>query len=127
MEIKTQMRLSAGLANLVLRRALSLLLLSAFSVCAQLPDSKKHTAPRVQGRVEIGVVESSEDLHELLQDKPPVHFGSSREAGLTIEVDDSIQYQQMDGFGASLTDSSAWLISQKLNVQQRHELLQMLF
>lgn len=73
------------------------------------------------------VVESSEDLHESLQDKPPPYFGASRAEGLTIIVDDAAKYQQIDGFGASLTDSSAWLISQALTASQRRELLQMLF
>jgi glucosylceramidase len=75
----------------------------------------------------IKVVESSEELHESLQDKPTLHFGSSGVEGLTIIVDDATTYQQIDGFGASLTDSSAWLISQKLTIPQRRELLQLLF
>jgi glucosylceramidase len=77
--------------------------------------------------IRIDVVESSEELHESLQDKLPLHFGSSKAEGLTIIVDDAAKYQQMDGFGASLTDSSAWLISQKLTASQRRQLLQMLF
>jgi len=55
----------------------------------------------------INVVESSEDLHESLQDRLPLYFGASRAEGLTIIVDDAAKYQQIDGFGASLTDSSA--------------------
>jgi len=82
---------------------------------------------KVGNSLRIAVVESSEDLHESLQDKPSLHFGSSRAEGLTIVVSDAAKYQQMDGFGASLTDSSAWLISQKLTAPQRRELLQMLF
>jgi glucosylceramidase len=77
--------------------------------------------------IRIDVVESSEELHESLQDKPPLDFGSPKAEGLTIIVDDAAKYQQMDGFGASLTDSSAWLISQKLTASQRRQLLQMLF
>jgi glucosylceramidase len=73
------------------------------------------------------VYESSEDLHETLQGKPALTFAAARAPYLTITVDDSVKYQQIDGFGASLTDSSAWLISQKLTAQQRHELLQLLF
>jgi glucosylceramidase len=73
------------------------------------------------------IVESSEDLHESLFEKPPLQFGSSRLPALTVEVDDSIKYQKIDGFGASLTDSSAWLISQKLSEAQRTQLLEMLF
>jgi len=66
-------------------------------------------------------------LHESLLEKPALKFGSSRIPALTIEVDDSVKYQQIDGFGASLTDSSAWLISQKLSEAQRTQFLEMLF
>ncbi len=45
----------------------------------------------------------------------------------TIDVDESVTYQQMDGFGASLTDSSAWLISHTLDSSQRDRLLNDLF
>jgi O-glycosyl hydrolase len=31
---------------------------------------------------------------------------------LTIKVDDSVEYQEITGFGAALTDSSAWLINE---------------
>jgi O-glycosyl hydrolase len=58
------------------------------------------------------VVESSEKLHESLQGKPSLQFGSSRASAPTISVGDS-QFQQIDGFGASLTDSSAWLLGKK--------------
>ena len=85
-------------------------------------------ASKAQGRnaIRIHVVESSEELHESLQDKPTLHFESSRLEGLTIIVDDAKKYQQIDGFGASLTDSSAWLISQKLTIAKRRELLKLL-
>src|SRR6266581_2478817 len=89
--------------------------------------TKRSPASQAQGSVHIDVVESSEDLHESLLEKPPLQFGSSRIPALTIEVNDSHTYQQIDGFGASFTDSSAWLISQKLTAPQRRELLQMLF
>jgi O-glycosyl hydrolase len=77
--------------------------------------------------VRVEVVESSEQLRESLQEKPPLQFGSNRAPVLTIDVNDSLRYQQIDGFGASLTDSSAWLISEKLSEAQRRELLEMLF
>jgi glucosylceramidase len=86
-------------------------------------------ASQAQGgnSIRIHVVESSEESHESLQDKPTLHFESSRLEGLTIVVDDARKYQQIDGFGASLTDSSAWLISQKRTTPQRHELMKLLF
>lgn len=45
----------------------------------------------------------------------------------TIDVDDRTAYQQMDGFGAAMTESSAWLIANKLSVEQRNELMNRLF
>ena len=74
----------------------------------------------------ITVFESSEELHESLEEKPALQFGSVRAPSLTIEVEASRRYQQIDGFGASLTDSSAWLLS-KLGDAQRKELLVELF
>src|SRR6267142_3156770 len=46
---------------------------------------------------------------------------------LTITVDESSQFQQMEGFGASFTDSSAWLVYNKLNSAQRTDLMSNLF
>ncbi|CAM2872164.1 glycoside hydrolase family 30 beta sandwich domain-containing protein [Paenibacillus sediminis] len=45
----------------------------------------------------------------------------------TIIIDDSVQYQEMDGFGASFTDSAAYLIHQVLSPEQRVELMSKLF
>jgi O-glycosyl hydrolase len=45
---------------------------------------------------------------------------------LTIKVDDSVRYQQITGFGAALTDSSAYLINQ-LPTSSRNTLMQKLF
>jgi len=73
------------------------------------------------------VYESSEDLHEVLVEKPSLQFSASQPAGLSIHVDAAHTYQQIDGFGASLTDSSAWLLSQKLTPAQRTALLKQLF
>lgn len=47
--------------------------------------------------------------------------------GLTLTVNDSITYQQMDGFGASLTDSSAWLLRYAVTAEQRTDILTELF
>ena len=60
----------------------------------------------------IEVYESSEELHETLQEKPALTFAAVQAPHLTITVSDAVKYQEMDGFGASLTDSSAWLLSQ---------------
>ena len=44
-----------------------------------------------------------------------------------IEVDATRKYQQMVGFGASITDASAWLIQNRMDSTQREELLRELF
>src|SRR5258708_32999023 len=46
---------------------------------------------------------------------------------LTIAVDENAQFQEMGGFGASFTDSSAWLVYSKLNPTQRSDLMTNLF
>jgi glucosylceramidase len=64
----------------------------------------------------------------LLKSQPTVQFGSGGSpAALVITVDAQTTYQQMDGFGASLTDSSAWLIWNKLDSSQQTSLMQQLF
>jgi glucosylceramidase len=106
-------------------RPAPLCMLAAMTVSAQTGKTIKHTSAR--GSVHIQVVESSEGLQESLREKPGLQFSSSQPASLTIRVDESRTYQQIDGFGASITDSSAWLLSQKLSATQRAKLLRQLF
>ncbi|MGH8061205.1 MAG: glycoside hydrolase family 30 protein [Pseudoxanthomonas sp.] len=49
------------------------------------------------------------------------------DTGASIEVDTGTRYQRMLGFGASITDASAWLIQQRMSPPQRAALLQELF
>ena len=53
-------------------------------------------------------------------------FGSSTNSNPTIEVDSSQSFQTVDGFGYTLTGSSAWLIN-KLTTSEKNSLLQELF
>lgn len=46
---------------------------------------------------------------------------------IEVKLDDQHTFQEMDGFGASFTDSSAYLIHQKLSEEQREELMIRLF
>ncbi|SLJ91330.1 discoidin domain-containing protein [Arthrobacter sp. P2b] len=47
--------------------------------------------------------------------------------GDTITIDANRAYQTMDGFGASFTDSSAWLIGTKLDHERRNSVMRDLF
>jgi len=75
----------------------------------------------------IRVFESSEDKRESLAEKPALAFRTVRAPALTIFVDDATKYQEIDGFGASLTESSAYLLKRKLTDPQRSDALHMLF
>ncbi|MCA0240507.1 MAG: glycosyl hydrolase [Proteobacteria bacterium] len=71
------------------------------------------------------------DQSRLLQrDELPRYFNATTAAAAgttTIEVDDTRRYQVMAGFGAAITDASAWLIQRRLNQAQRQALLEELF
>jgi len=86
------------------------------------PPSPPPNGPTVEPTVTTG------DRSKLLQSQPTVRFASGgTSTSLVIAVDASTAYQQMDGFGASLTDSSAWLIWNKLDSSQQATLMQNLF
>lgn len=91
-----------------------------------LPDGTGAAAQKSSG-TQIEVVESIENPPVTLVSEPPLQFGNSRSSALTIRVDESVQYQTIEGFGTSLTDSSAWLLDHKLTKEQRKELLETLF
>jgi glucosylceramidase len=90
-------------------------------------QARAGASPQKSSGTQIEVVESLESPSAALVSKPPLQFGNSRSSALTIRVDESVQYQTIEGFGASLTDSSAWLLDRKLTKEQRKELLETLF
>ncbi len=83
--------------------------------------------PQAPSGTQIEVVESIENRAPALEKKPSLQFGKTQTSALTIRVDEATHYQTIDGFGASLTDSSAWLLDQKLTPEQRKETLDHLF
>ena len=79
-------------------------------------------ATRVETYVTTG------DRTRLLARDADVRFVASSTADSgTIEVDDSREFQEMVGFGAALTDASAWLIEHALTPVRRDSLLRDLF
>jgi glucosylceramidase len=99
------------------------------SVCVGMCLAAAASGQDVAGKAagQIRVVESSEERHTSLEERPAIAFGSVRAPELTITVNDAVRYQAIDGFGASLTDSSAWLLWNKLSATQRKEALEKLF
>jgi glucosylceramidase len=82
----------------------------------------------VDGPAEVQVVQTTANLSERLTPLPDLEFGAAPLGGLpVIYVDDQVRYQQIRGFGAAMTDSSAWLIGQELPASARATLLGSLF
>ena len=65
----------------------------------------------------VSVYQTTPDLLEALSERATLHFSGKTDPAATapvITVDEAQTFQQIDGFGASLTDSAAWLFAKKL-------------
>jgi glucosylceramidase len=72
--------------------------------------SRKPGAP---GGSSVEVVQTNADLSQRLTRMPDVHFRFSPARGVpVIHVDEAHRYQAIRGFGAAMTDTSAWLLNQ---------------
>jgi glucosylceramidase len=76
----------------------------------------------LQARVWVTTVDRSELLHE----RAPVAFHRGQSPEVTITVDPAQTYQTMDGFGASITDSSASVLY-RLTPAERERAVRSLF
>lgn len=80
----------------------------------------------VPGAVQVWL--TTIDQTQLLAPQPGTTFQPAGSVtGAALYVNEKQRYQQMDGFGASMTDSSAWLIYTQLNEQQRTAVMSALF
>jgi glucosylceramidase len=95
--------------------------------CGSGQQGSSSTGPTGPTGPSVAVYQTNADQSLLLAQQPSVSFGSPATGSTTITINPSVQYQQMDGFGASLTDSSSYLISNKLTAAQQNTLLQGLF
>ena len=82
-------------------------------------------APKNSAPVKVWL--TSADQSSLLEPQPDISFGPDANGANVIYVNENNQYQQMDGFGASMTDSSAWLIYTQMPEAQRKALMSKLF
>ncbi|HEY7642712.1 MAG TPA: glycoside hydrolase family 30 beta sandwich domain-containing protein [Steroidobacteraceae bacterium] len=67
------------------------------------------------------------DQSRLLAREPDVTLSARAPLATRIDVDPQRRYQEMIGFGAAVTDASAWLIEKRMNATQRATLLRELF
>jgi len=78
----------------------------------------------------VSVYQTTPDLLEALSERSSLHFSAKAAPGETaplITVDDAQRFQEIDGFGASLTDSAAWLFAEKLPQAQADAAFKTLF
>jgi glucosylceramidase len=78
----------------------------------------------------VAVYQTTPDLLEAMSQRHSLHFSSaanSPPAGPLITVDDAQRFQPIDGFGASLTDSAAWLFAKKTPAAQTDAAFRTLF
>lgn len=84
--------------------------------------------PKAAGTTVDAWLTTSDGSNQLTQ-QGNLTFASDSQAddASTIDVNEYQQFQQMDGFGAAVTDSSAWLIYTKISTTQRFKLMKSLF
>jgi glucosylceramidase len=77
----------------------------------------------------VAVSQTTPDLREGLSPRGKLHFAKAAPGANipVITVDDGQRFQEIDGFGASLTDSAAWLFAKKLPPKQSDTAFRMLF
>jgi len=77
----------------------------------------------------VSVTQTNADLSQALTNIRPLRFrlGSPPRRLRAITVDDTQRFQTMQGFGAAMTDTSAWLIWDELTPHRRGALMQTLF
>ncbi|RAW02409.1 glucan endo-1,6-beta-glucosidase [Pseudochryseolinea flava] len=91
-------------------------------------DDTPNPGPPVQpggsGKAKVWV--TSGDQSRLLAQQNDIMITTIK-ASPTITLDSTVTYQEIEGFGAALTGSSAYLINKKMSTSQRGTLLQNLF
>jgi glucosylceramidase len=81
------------------------------------------TAPVQKPQVEVWLTLPDQSALIAKQPSLPLERGTAA----AVAVDPARRYQRMVGFGASITDASAWLIQRRLGPEQRGALLRELF
>jgi glucosylceramidase len=108
-------------------RASTLALIAGLACASNGHSADAPSEPPPQGpAVQVWLTTAGAD--KLLAREPDTHFAAGGPASpTTITVDEGTTYQEMVGFGAAITDASAWLLQNRLTAPQRDALLQELF
>jgi glucosylceramidase len=110
-------------------RALGLALCIAGAYLTLLPDSAGRVLAAGTDPFQVEAIQTTAGLGQHLTELPDLDFGTAAAAPHepVIDVDARLRYQRVHGFGAAMTDSSAWLIEQRLSPSARQALMGALF
>ncbi len=85
-----------------------------------------HTSPLTASAIEVWLTDLAAGTR--LERQPDLTFdGAAETVTQTIVLDENRRYQSMIGFGASFTDSAAWLVGTRLGNVRRAHLMRELF
>jgi glucosylceramidase len=95
------------------------------SPAAARPSVPRHLKP---AGIPVRVVLTTASLSRALTAMPTIRFGTAANRGVPVlHVNDRVGYQRMIGFGAAMTDSSAWLLYTQLPPPVRQLAMSSLF
>ena len=77
--------------------------------------------------VMIGVTLTTANLQSALTPQPSIALGPAASGAVNLTVDDTAVFQIIDGFGASFTDTSTYLLQNKLSAAVRGRVMHDLF
>jgi glucosylceramidase len=91
-------------------------------------DDPDLSSARTIDPYKVRVVQTTADLSQALTPQAPLEFSRSKPpGGPIVSVNTATQFQVVHGFGAAMTDSSAWLIERELPGAARRALMARLF
>jgi O-glycosyl hydrolase len=100
---------------------------ASLAALALVPPAAQAAPPPAGGGSAVKVWLTDVDTDKWVASQSDVSFQTKQTTNpLTIKVDNGVKYQKVTGFGAALTDSSAWLINQ-LPPASRNTLMKQLF
>lgn len=121
----------SGRATAVLFVLLTVCALDALRIPLRLPPAPTLLVPAIPDGSEVQLWLSTQDRKLRLARQPDIQVAVSDAntppAAADITIDTSRTFQTITGFGAALTDSSAWLLDHKLDGYQRFAFLQEMF
>ncbi|MBV9230390.1 MAG: hypothetical protein JOZ18_13855, partial [Chloroflexi bacterium] len=122
--LTSQSRFSASKGWTLIVSSHSVLLLGSLFLLYMYLEPTMNQPPDKDVRIWLTTVNG---YNKLSQQKSSQFGPDAGSAEVTIDVNEKEQLQQIEGFGAAMTDSSAWLIGTKMTVTQRNAVMRALF